>query len=243
MIWPAIDLMGGQCVRLHQGDFKQRTNYNSDPLACAKQFAAAGATALHIVDLDGAKSGSVCQQELITNIATNTDLMVQAGGGIRKAQDIKCLLDGGVSRVIIGSLAVTEPETVLAWLGEFGSQQIVLAIDVRLENELPIPAIRGWQEQATTDLWQVLDCYDGKVSNLLVTDIDRDGVLGGANAELYSLIKSKYPKINLLASGGIGNISDIKAVKGVGVDGVIIGKALYEKRFSLEEALLCWHEE
>ncbi|MBL4618050.1 MAG: 1-(5-phosphoribosyl)-5-[(5-phosphoribosylamino)methylideneamino]imidazole-4-carboxamide isomerase [Robiginitomaculum sp.] len=243
MIWPAIDLMDGQCVRLHQGDFQQRTNYNSDPLACAKQFAAAGATSLHIVDLDGAKAGSLRQQELITNIATNTDLVVQAGGGVRKTKDIGCLLDGGVSRVIIGSLAVTAPETVLAWLEQFGSQQIVLAIDVRLENNLPIPAIRGWQDKATTDLWQVLDYYGDKASNLLVTDIDRDGVLGGANAGLYSLIKSKYPKINLLASGGIGNISDIRAVKRVGTQGVIIGKALYEKNFSLEEALSCWREE
>jgi phosphoribosylformimino-5-aminoimidazole carboxamide ribotide isomerase len=242
MIWPAIDLMGGQCVRLHQGDFNQKTNYDTDPLKRAKEFAAAGAKALHIVDLDGAKSGSPQHQKLITRIATEIGLKVQAGGGIRSTSDIRRLLDGGVSRVIIGSLAITAADTVIDWFDEFGSQGIVLAVDVRIENGLPIPAIRGWQDKATTDLWQVLDRFAGKLSNLLVTDIDRDGVLGGANAELYSLIKSKYPKINLLASGGIGNINDITEVKKAGVNGVIIGKALYEKNFSLEEALSCWRD-
>lgn len=242
MIWPAIDLMDGQCVRLHQGDFNQRTNYDADPLSCAKQFADDGAKALHIVDLDGAKSGSPKHQKLITQIASKTDLKVQAGGGIRSAEDIRCLLDGGVSRVIIGSLAVTDPQIVLGWFDEFGSAAIILAIDVRIKDGLPIPAIRGWQDKTTTDLWQVLDCFTGRVSNLLVTDIGRDGVLGGANSELYQEIKSRNPEINLLASGGIGNITDIMAVKEAGVDGVIIGKALYEKRFSLPEALLCWHD-
>ncbi len=240
MIWPAIDLMGGQCVRLHKGDFSQKTKYDADPLARAQSFAAAGATALHVVDLDGAWEASPRHSALITQIASETGLTVQAGGGIRTREGIKLLLDGGVSRVIIGSLAITAPKTVLGWLKEFGPKRIILALDVHIENGTPMPAIRGWQDRSAITLWEALDGFGDQAANILVTDIDRDGVLGGANAALYAQIKTRHPSLNLLASGGIGALEDISFVRKAGADGVIIGKALYENRFSLSEALSCW---
>ncbi len=240
MIWPAIDIMDGRCVRLHQGDFAQQTRYDDDPIMRAKAFAGEGAKALHIVDLDGAKKGMVRQSRLIANIAQSSGLMVQAGGGIRTTSDIQNLLDNGVTRVIIGSKAITEPETVHGWLRRFGAEHIVLALDVRLENDIPVPAIRGWQESVSTTLWDVLATYGQSVRHLLVTDIGRDGVLGGANTNLYRQIKSGFPALSLLGSGGVGALDDIKAVRASGANGVIVGKALYERRFSLQEALACW---
>jgi phosphoribosylformimino-5-aminoimidazole carboxamide ribotide isomerase len=240
MIWPAIDLMDGRCVRLHKGDFEQKSTYDADPVARAQAFARAGATCLHVVDLDGAWEGKVQQSELIARLAGESGLKVQAGGGIRSQQDIETLLEAGVSRVILGSMAVTMPLVVKCWIEKFGAAQIVLALDVRLENEIPYPAIRGWTEATGVNLWDVLDDYEGMGVNLLVTDIDRDGVLGGANATLYAQIKARCAGVCLLASGGIGALNDIEAVRRAGADGVIIGKALYENKFTLEEALSCW---
>ncbi len=239
MIWPAIDLMDGRCVRLHKGDFAQKSLYDADPLARANAFAKAGARALHVVDLDGAKAGEPCHSNLICQLTQISGLRVQAGGGIRTGDDIEALLGGGVSRVIIGSLAVTDIETVQNWLWEFGAEHIVLALDVRIENEIPVPAIRGWQESTGQSLWEVLMAYEGMVKTLLVTDIDRDGVLGGTNAALYAEIHARYPDLSLLASGGIGKVDDVRAAYGAGANGVIIGKALYENKFTLEEALSC----
>ncbi len=240
MIWPAIDLMDGRCVRLHKGDFDQRSSYDVDPVARAKAFADAGARHLHVVDLDGARQSAPCQSVQIGQIARQSGLKVQAGGGIRNSADIEILLAGGVDRVIIGSLAVTKPDSVCNWIAEFGAEHIVLALDVRIENHLPVPALRGWQDRSATNLWDVLDGYDGVARHLLVTDIDRDGVLGGANTGLYADIKARYAGYTLLASGGIGSLDDITAVKAVGANGVIVGKALYENRFSVQEALSCW---
>ncbi len=240
MIWPAIDLMNGRCVRLHKGDFAQKSLYDSDPLARAKAFEAQGAKALHVVDLDGAKAGMPMQSALLARLADETGLKVQAGGGIRSADDIAALLDNGVARVIIGSLAVSMPQKVQNWLHRFGPEHIVLALDIRFEDGVPIPALRGWQDQASINLWEVLARYEGLANHVLVTDIDRDGALGGANAALYQDIKARFASIKLLASGGIGSLDDIRAVQDAGTDGVIIGKALYEDCFALEEALSCW---
>lgn len=239
MIWPAIDLMDGRCVRLHKGDFAQKSLYDTDPLSRAKAFAEAGAKALHVVDLDGAKAGEPCQSNLVCRLAATSGLRVQAGGGIRTGDDIEALLGGGVSRVIIGSLAVTAIEAVQNWLWDFGADRIVLALDVRIENGTPIPAISGWQESAGQSLWDILAAYDGMIKTLLVTDIDRDGVLGGTNAALYAEIKTRYTDLSLLASGGIGSVDHIRTAYGAGAQGVIIGKALYENKFTLEEALSC----
>ena len=240
MIWPAMDLMDGACVRLCQGDFAQKTAYDADPLEQARAFAKAGAQALHVVDLDGARAGAPRHGALIGQIAQDSGLKVQTGGGIRTKAQIEALLEAGVSRVIIGSLAVTEPERVRQWLQDFGAERIVLALDVRISDGVPVPAVRGWQHSATSDLWQVLEHYGDTARHLLVTDIDRDGMLQGPNVALYADIKRHFERFELLASGGIGGLDDIGMVRGVGADGVIIGKALYEGRFSLEEALSCW---
>ncbi|VAV95228.1 Phosphoribosylformimino-5-aminoimidazole carboxamide ribotide isomerase [hydrothermal vent metagenome] len=243
MIWPAIDLMNGQCVRLHKGDFSQTSLYDTDPVARALAFAKAGAKFLHVVDLDGAKAGASSQSKSIVQLAKLSGLVVQAGGGIRSAQQIEFLLQGGVARIILGSLAVSKPEQVKSWIKEFGADKIVLALDVRIENELPVPAVRGWQDRSDTDLWQVLDGYADCAAHLLVTDIDRDGVLAGANTELYAQIKRRFAGFSLLASGGIGGLDDVQNVRASGADGVIIGKALYENKFTLKEALACWPDE
>ena len=240
MIWPAIDLMNGQCVRLYQGDFARQSLYDDDPVDRACRFADAGAHHLHIVDLDGAREGAACQTGLICKIARETGLTVQAGGGIRSPDQIETLLTCGVARVIIGSLAVSDPQTVKSWIAKFGADNLVLALDVRLENGLPIPAISGWQQASTTNLWDLLEEYKEWDANLLITDIGRDGVLSGSNTELYRQVKRKFSNFQILASGGIGSLDDIAAARDCGADGVIIGKALYEKKFTLEEALACW---
>jgi len=240
MIWPAIDLMNGACVRLHKGDFDQKSTYDADPLARAQAFAAADARCLHVVDLDGARKQVPQQSELIIRLASETGLRVQAGGGIRTGEHINRLLKGSVARVIIGSLAVTDPERVLGWLNEFGAGHMVLALDIRMQDGVPIPAIKGWQEATNTNLWDVLDKFEGAARHVLVTDIDRDGVLQGANSDLYQKIRQRHPGFSLLASGGIGSIDDIHAVREADTQGVIIGKALYENKFSLTEALACW---
>ncbi len=240
MIWPAMDLMDGACVRLRQGDFAQKTAYDADPLAQARAFADAGAQALHVVDLDGARAGAPRHGALIGQIAKESGLKVQTGGGIRTGAQIEALLEAGVSRVIIGSLAVTELEQVRQWLQEFGAERIVLALDVRISDGVPVPAVRGWQHSATRDLWQVLEGYAGHARHILVTDIERDGMLEGPNVALYADIVRRFDGFCLLASGGIGTLDDIGMVRSVGADGVIIGKALYEGRFTLQEALSCW---
>ncbi len=240
MIWPAIDLMDGRAVRLLKGDFDKQSIYDDDPVDRACVFADAGAKALHVVDLEGAKAAAPRQSALIGQIARQSGLIVQAGGGVRSRDDVDMLLNDGVRRVIIGSLAVTDPMRVLRWLDEFGADVLVLALDVRLDGDIPRPAIKGWQEQTDKSLWDILDIYGTQARHILVTDIDRDGVLGGINAALTRAITTRYPGLALLASGGIGALGDIAAARDAGAAGVIIGKALYEQKFTLNEALSCW---
>ncbi len=240
MIWPAMDLMGGACVRLRQGDFDQKTTYDADPLVQAQAFAEAGAQALHVVDLDGARAAEPRHGALIGQIARSSGLMVQTGGGIRQAAQIEALLEEGIARVVIGSMSVTHGAKVRQWLRRFGKDSLVLAFDVHIKDGIPVPAIHGWQERSATDLWQTLAGYADSARHILVTDIGRDGMLGGPNIVLYADIKRRFDGFSLLASGGIGALDDIGMVRSVGADGVIIGKALYEGRFTLQEALSCW---
>lgn len=241
MIFPAIDLMDGGCVRLFKGDFSQRTNYKASPLDVAKGFAAAGAEWIHIVDLDGAKDGNAQQGKLIMQIAKESGLKVQTGGGLRDLAYVKRLLDGGVARVVIGSLAVSNPPLVKSWLKDLGGEKIVLALDVNIcEDGQPRPSLKGWTEAAHVTLWDVLDDYaDTGLKTILVTDIGRDGVLGGANVQLYKDIQAKYPSLDLITSGGVGTLDHVKDLKALNPYGVIIGKALYENKFTLEEAIAC----
>jgi len=241
MIFPAIDLMDGGCVRLYKGDFNQRTDYEATPMDVAKSYAAAGAEWMHIVDLDGAKNGKTEQAELIMQIAQESGLKVQTGGGLRDLSQIQHLLQGGVERAVIGSLAVTNPQMVKFWINEVGQERICVALDINVGKDgEPYPATRGWTEAGSRTLWNVLDDYMGTgLSTILVTDISKDGVLGGANVKLYKKILANYPTLNLITSGGVGTLTHVKALKALNPYGVIIGKALYENKFTLEDAITC----
>jgi phosphoribosylformimino-5-aminoimidazole carboxamide ribotide isomerase len=241
MIIPAIDLIGGRCVRLYKGDFNQRSDYEEAPIDVAKSFAAQGAKRMHVVDLDGAKHGNSEQIDLIIELSKESGLAVQTGGGIRELSQIQRLLDGGVDRVVVGSLSVTNPQMVKFWINEMGADKIVIALDVNLNEEgTPIPATRGWTEAGEKSLWHVLDDYSGSgLKTVLITDIGRDGVLGGSNVDLYKDVQSKYPTLNLITSGGVGTLDDVKALKALNPHGIIIGKALYENRFNVADAVAC----
>ena len=186
MIFHAIDLMDGGCVRLYKGDFNQCTDYDAPPMDVAKSYAPAGAEWIHIVDLDGAKHGKTEQTELIVKIAQESGLKVQTGGGLRELSQIQQLLDGGVARAVIGSLAVTNPQMVKFWINEVGQDKICIALDVNIgEDGQPYPATRGWTETGSRTLWDVLDDYMGTgLSTILVTDISEDGVLGRKRSAL-----------------------------------------------------------
>lgn len=241
MIYPAIDLMDGGCVRLLKGDFKQRTNYDISPIEVARNYAKAGAEWMHIVDLDGARHGTSVQTDLIIEIAKESGLKVQTGGGLRELALIQRLIAGGVHRVVIGSLAVTNPQMVKFWLGDLGNEHVVLALDVMIsEDSTPYPTTRGWTETATKSLWETLDDYMGSgLSTILVTDIAKDGVLEGANIDLYQEIIKRYPNLNLITSGGVGTLTHVRKLKKIKPHGIIIGKALYENKFTLAEAITC----
>lgn len=241
MIFPAIDLMDGGCVRLVKGDFDQRTNYNLSPLEQARSFADDGAEWIHIVDLDGAKNESAQQSDLIINIAQNVSAKMQTGGGIRNEEQIKRLLDGGIARIVIGSLAANKPRTVKGWMEKFGADKFCLAFDVNVDDEgTPRPAVSGWQEDSHLTLWETLEPYlENPPGAILVTDISKDGVLAGTNIELYRDIITRYPELNLITSGGVGSLDDVKALKQLDPYGIIIGKAIYEGRLTLKEAITC----
>ncbi len=241
MIFPAIDLMGGGCVRLLKGDFAQRTNYSIDPIVMAQNFEAAGAKWLHVVDLDGAKNYMAAQSDLIIDIANATKMKVQTGGGLRDKEQIKRLLDGGIERVVIGSLAVKNPKLVVEWMQEFGPEKIVLAIDIFLDLDgTPRPATHGWTQVSELSLWQVIDGFlQVGLQTILVTDIAKDGGLKGSNVNLYMDIIRRYPDLDLITSGGIGSLRDVARLKTLNPAGIIIGKALYEDRFTLANAISC----
>jgi phosphoribosylformimino-5-aminoimidazole carboxamide ribotide isomerase len=239
-IYPAIDLKSGECVRLYQGSFDQMTSYDKDPLAVAKNFSQQGAKFLHVVDLDGAKEGQPAHAEIIAQMAQQTELQIQVGGGIRHKAQVAELLNKGVARVVLGSIAISEPREVESWLREFGVEKIVLALDVRMSDEgEPYLAAHGWLSHTAISLWDLLEEYDHTVlKHVLCTDIDCDGTLQGPNIALYQTCRARYPHLSFQASGGIGSLEDLKKLAQIPVAGVIIGKALYEKRFTLAEVLI-----
>lgn len=237
-IFPAIDLQNGNCVRLTQGDFAAAKIYDSNPLRMAEKFAAAGAQWLHLVDLDGAKAGEMKQFDIISGIIKNARLKIQVGGGIRSEKTVEKLLEVGVSRVVIGSLAVKNRKLVQKWLKQFGGDRITLAFDVRLNNDEYEIVTHGWQSGSQQLLWDALDSYEGSgLKNLLCTDVQRDGMLAGTNHELYRAIRQRYPAINILASGGVDGMDDLVALSKIGVYGAIVGKAIYEGRVDLAATL------
>jgi len=240
IVYPAIDLRHGKCVRLSQGRFDQVITYANDPLAVAREFAAAGAAWLHVVDLDGAKDGNAAQTDLIRRIAAESGLKVQTGGGIRSEDQINAYLGGGIARVVIGSLALTNPGLVATWLDRFGRDRVALALDVKPENDNWHVTTHGWQKDSGKTLFDVIDEYGAAyVRHLLCTDVARDGLLAGPNVALYREIHARYPKLAVQASGGVASLDDLRTLKAAGAAGAVVGKALYEGRLALAEALKC----
>ena len=235
IIYPAIDLIAGEVVRLHKGDFEQKTTYGTDPVSVARDYAEAGAEWLHLVDLDGAKDPANRQTGLIADIIAGSGLKVQTGGGIRSRADVKALLKAGASRVVIGSLAVRDREAVGAMIRDFGAGAICLAADVVQQDGAFMIAMSGWQEASDLPLTDFIKEFraDG-LRHVLCTDIDRDGTMTGPNAGLYAEMKSDFPDIELQASGGVKGIEDLD---GLATDGVIIGRAIYEGAIDLKAVL------
>jgi phosphoribosylformimino-5-aminoimidazole carboxamide ribotide isomerase len=234
ILYPAIDILDGACVRLHKGNFDDVSYYSDNPLEMAKIFKSKGATWLHVVDLSGAKNANNRQFDIIESIATNTNLNIQTGGGLRSYDDVKNLLSIGVQRVVIGSLAIREPELTKKLLIDYGQDRIVLALDV-IDEKI---AISGWRESTNINLYDIIDNYlPYGLKYILCTDIARDGTMMGPNIDLYKKIAELYSEISVQASGGIGSLSDLKELRKNNIAGTIVGKALYENLFTLEQAL------
>lgn len=236
---PAIDLLDGRCVRLLHGDFEKVTHYPATPEDLARRYADAGAEWLHVVDLAASRDGADADTSALFNLLGQAPQSVQTGGGVRNREDITQRLDAGAARVVIGSLSVTDSSAFIGWLEHFGAEKLVAALDVRIDDEgIPWPQIHGWTSQGDRNLWQLLDQLTvGGLVHLLCTDISRDGALSGPNIALYSEIMSRYPQLQLQASGGVSNLDDFEQLKATGASGVITGKALLDNRFSVTEAL------
>lgn len=231
-IIPAIDLIDGKCVRLSQGDFARKKIYRENPLDTAQEFESYGLKRLHIVDLDGAKSGKIKNLKVLETIARNTDLTIDFGGGIKTDEDMRAVFDAGAEIASIGSAAVKDAAKFFGWLEKFGSQRILLGADVRGEKL----AINGWQTKTETEILPFLRKYHTKgVTRAFVTDISKDGLLQGSSDELYKKIRREIPDLKLIASGGVAQIEDIRELEKIGCAGVIVGKALYEGRIKLSD--------
>jgi phosphoribosylformimino-5-aminoimidazole carboxamide ribotide isomerase len=231
-IIPAIDLIGGEAVRLSQGDYTKKTVYGKDPLEIAKKFEAAGIRRLHLVDLDGAKAGRLHNLHVLETVAANTGLTIDFGGGISVSADMQSVFSAGAAMAAVGSIAVKQPERFADWVEEFGADRIFLGADVR-QGYL---AVKGWTEDTSLHLNDFLESQlKLGIQHVFCTDISRDGMLQGPSTELYRQLLIRFPKLNLVASGGVSSADDLPALKEAGCSGVIIGKALYENRISLDE--------
>lgn len=230
-ILPAIDMINGQCVRLTKGDYDTEKVYHKDPVEMAIRFEDAGAEFIHLVDLDAAK-GRGDNLKSIFDICAKTNLKVEMGGGIRTEESLKRVLDGGVDRVIIGSLAVKKPELVFEWIAKYGPEKIVIGTDVKGDYI----ATEGWYHTSDKHIDDFISSYMGAGASLfLCTDISRDGMLGGVALDLYERLQIGHPGIGLIASGGVAGMEDIRAVSKLNMRGVVVGKAIYEGKIVLEE--------
>lgn len=240
-LYPAIDVRAGQVVRLHQGDYARETRYAASPLEQACDYAQQGARWLHLVDLDAARAGGYTLRPLLAQLKSATPLQVQTGGGIRCEADVEALLEAGADRVVIGSLAVREPQRVLGWLPRFGVERFTIALDTRRDaaGRWMLP-VQGWTQDSQVELSTLLAIYvDAGLRHLLCTDIDRDGTLAGPNFDLYAWIRGLAPALQLQASGGVSALDDVRAARRAGLSGLVLGKALLEGRFTVAEALSC----
>ncbi len=234
---PAIDLLGGRCVRLYQGDFNQVTVYDQDPIRLAQRYQDAGMQRLHVVDLDGARSGKPANLGLVSKLTSELGLAVQIGGGIRDLRQVRRLLDSGANRVVIGSAAVTNPQTVVSWINELGAERIIPAFDVKLNADGdPIVRTHGWAKNSDQILWELMDFYtETGALDFLCTDIDKDGTLTGPNIELYASCNDRDPHARFIASGGVSGFDDLIALAETATSAVVTGKALLDGRLQLEE--------
>lgn len=231
IIVPAIDIINGSCVRLTKGDYEQKKVYNENPLEVAKMFEDHGFSHLHLVDLDGAKSGHIVNETVLTNITKNTSLKVDFGGGVKSDADIELAFSSGATQITGGSIAAKDPDLMANWIKKYGAEKIILGADV---NNRKI-AVGGWLETTSLDLFDFLASYlDQGIEYVICTDIAKDGLLQGSSNELYAEIMKEFPKIKLIASGGVSSEDDLKRLKDIDVYGAIVGKAIYEGRLSLD---------
>lgn len=241
LLYPAIDLIDGKCVRLYQGDFGIQKTYSGSPLDIAKGYTKSGAEWIHVVDLDGARDPLKRQIDMIQSLVSQSGAKIQSGGGVRALKDIELLLAQGVKRVVIGSMAVREPAMVRDALKTYGAEAICVAVDVkpRLQNADQYDvAIAGWKEDSKIEIRELLKQFDGAgLKHVLCTDISRDGTLSGSNISLYRALKREFPALEIQASGGVGTLEDLIHLHDARVDGAIVGKALYEGKFTVEDAL------
>ncbi len=233
-IIPAIDIIDGKCVRLTQGDYSQKKIYNENPLEVAKEFEAAGIKRLHLVDLDGAKAGKVQNWKVLELITTNTQLIIDFGGGIKQEIDLKTIFESGAKLATIGSLAVKDEKTFSSWIEQYGADRFFLGADVKEEKI----AIGGWLESTDIAVVDFIQNYvDKGIAQIFCTDISKDGKLEGPSTELYQKILQQFPAIHFVASGGVSSLDDLRILKNIGCSGAIIGKAIYEGRITLKELI------
>jgi len=231
-IIPAIDIVNGRCVRLTQGNFGHMKVYDEDPVEMAQSFQDADLENIHVVDLEGAQTGTVTNWKTLEKIRANTALAIDFGGGVKTTEDVEQLLDLNIERINVGSVAVKEPEKFLEWMDRFGPDNFILSTDVK-GNEVKVS---GWQEGTDVTIYDIIDKYTASgIEHVTCTDISADGMLAGPNFALYKKLMKRYPKLKLIASGGVSSMEDIENLKYIGVHGVIIGKAIYEGRLSLAE--------
>lgn len=231
-IIPAIDIIEGQCVRLSKGDYDTKKVYNENPLEVAKAFEDSGIEYLHLVDLDGAKSKHIVNHKILENIATQTNLKIDFGGGLKSDKDLKIAFECGAKQITGGSVAVTDKSLFLEWVTKFGADKIILGADAKNG----IIATGGWKESSDLQIENFIrDFVKDGIQYVISTDISKDGMLEGPSVDLYTSILKNNPKLNLIASGGISSLQDVEDVFEIGCEGVIIGKAIYENRISLKE--------
>jgi len=231
-IIPAIDIINSKCVRLTKGDYSTEKVYNENPLEVAKSFEDHGIKYLHLVDLDGAKANSIVNGKVLESIATYTNLTIDFGGGIKTTAAVKQAFELGATKITAGSIAAKNPELVLDWISKFGPDKIILGADV---NNRKI-AINGWQESTELELDDYIESFISKgIQSVICTDISKDGMLKGSSIELYQQLRTKFPALKLIASGGVTSIQELDKLKTIDLDGAIIGKAIYENRITLKQ--------
>ena len=230
-IIPAIDIIGGKCVRLSKGDYSTKKIYNESPLEVAKEFEANGIKYLHVVDLDGAKSSHIVNYKVLHDIATKTSLKIDFGGGLKSNEDLKVAFENGASQITGGSIAVKDPDLFQEWLAIYGPDKIILGADC-LDRKI---ATHGWQETSSVDVVDFIKDYENKgIQYVICTDISKDGMLEGTSNDLYTEIMAKTG-IKLIASGGVATINDVERLIEIGCEGAIIGKAIYEQKITLKQ--------